>query len=58
MSATWPRCPNGGKTCYPSPAKARKYARKSHHLGAGHPVLSHYKCPSCGAWHLTKQPRP
>ena len=55
MSARWPRCPGGGKTCYPSVAKARKYARHGHDR---YPDLKLYPylCPTCQRWHITKQP--
>lgn len=55
MSARWPRCHNGGKTCYPSRAKARKYARFGHDHYPN-VYLYEYVCPACGAWHITKQP--
>ena len=51
MSARWPRCPGGGKTCYPSVAKARKYARLSHDRYPDR-KMRWYQC-SCGSWHLT-----
>lgn len=42
--------PDGGcgKRAYTSRAKARKAAKLARHIG-----LRPYKCPRCGAWHLT-----
>jgi hypothetical protein len=53
MAATYPRCSHG-KICYPSPAKARKYARLSHERDDKHLTFYVYYHRHCGAWHLTK----
>lgn len=58
MSAPWPRCTatEFAKTCYPSAAKARKYARHGHDKFPDRKLRT-YQCAVCGSWHLTSTPQ-
>lgn len=55
---SWPLCRIGtrDKIGYPSPAKARKYARQAKHKSGV--TLYSYRCNRCGRYHLTKRRQP
>jgi hypothetical protein len=58
VKALRPRCPNGGKVTFRSPAKARQAAKLARggvmENLRGRPWRA-YKCPYCDGWHLTTQ---